>query len=54
MPWLLEALAAYVPVIEAAAQKKKAIVAAARRLLIDIWRARSGQCSWQDLGLALA
>lgn len=35
------------------AQRKKAIVAVARRLLVDVWRVRSGQCGWEDLGLAL-
>ena len=35
-------------------EQKKAIVAVARRLLIDIWRVRSGQCAWEDLGLACA
>jgi len=34
-----------------ASQRKKAIVAVARRLLVDIWRVRSGKCRWEDLGL---
>lgn len=35
-------------------QRKKAIVAVARRLFVDIWRVRSGQCQWENLGLAPA
>ncbi len=34
-----------------AAQRKKAVVAVARRLFVDVWRVRSGQCQWEDLGL---
>lgn len=37
-----------------ASQRKKAIVAIARRLFVDIWRVRSGQCEREDLGLAPA
>lgn len=35
------------------ALKKKAIVAVARRLLVDIWKIRTGRCSPQALGLVL-
>jgi transposase len=34
--------------------KKKAIVALARRLMVDLWRIHTGQCSAQKLGLKLA
>ena len=37
-----------------AAQRKKAVVAVARRLFVDVWRVRSGQCQWSDVGLAEA
>jgi hypothetical protein len=35
------------------ALKKKAIVAVARRLLIDIWKMRTGRTSAQGLGLVV-
>jgi hypothetical protein len=36
------------------ALKKKAIVAVARRLLIDIWRIRTGRTTAQEVGLVLS
>lgn len=36
-----------------ARQRKRATVAAARRLAVDLWRIRTGQCSAQKLGLSL-
>jgi hypothetical protein len=36
------------------ALKKKAIIAVARRLLIDIWRIRTGRTTIQEVGLILS
>lgn len=33
--------------------RKRAVVAAARRLAVDLWRVRTGQCSPEKLGLEL-
>jgi hypothetical protein len=41
------------PTLPPAASKKKKIVAVARQLAVDLWRARTGRCKAQALGLVI-